>query len=168
MEALISLAIVGILAAVALPAYSHASAKVRVNDAAVALAEDMLRSSSSALAGSAHVTMCPSVDRTNCTGGTQWQGGWIVFVDRSANRERDAADPIINARPAMAHGVRILGSHGRERVTYQPRGHAAGTNGTFVLCMEGRPGVSRSLRLANSGRWRISEATTAEAARCLA
>ncbi|WP_296809824.1 GspH/FimT family pseudopilin [Thiocapsa sp.] len=38
------------------------------------------------------VSMCPSKDQSKCSGGKDWQVGWLVFVDAAA---AESADPVV-------------------------------------------------------------------------
>lgn len=166
LQALIAMAIAALIAGLAMPAYTHTVSRVRINDAATALAGDLLRASAEALARSSHVSLCPSIDGTSCSGGSDWSGGWIGFVDANANHHRDADESLVASREASQANIRILYSAGRDRITYQPRGDASGTNGTFVLCGRGHANAAVSLVLANNGRWRVAKAAAPRAAAC--
>lgn len=165
-QLLISLAVAGVLAGTALPAYTQAIARTRVTDAMAALSSSLLRASSEALMSSSHVTLCPSQEGATCTRSRDWQPGWIIFVDSNGSRSREPGESLIGSQQPLATSVRVRSSAGRDHVTYQPRGDASGTNGTFVICAEGHPDSARLLVLANSGRWRPAKASPAQAAQC--
>lgn len=101
-ELMAALAVCAALAAIAVPDLRalllRQRLRVTANDLFAAL--DLTRSQ--AIARNGRVMMMPADP-----GGTDWNQGWVVFVDRNGNRGLDAADELIFRRGPVAAGVSI-------------------------------------------------------------
>lgn len=80
-ELLVTVAIVGIFASIALPSFSKMIEKNRVNTATNELVSNLLLARSEALKRSNNVTLCPSDNQTSCASNGDYSKGWIVFLD---------------------------------------------------------------------------------------
>jgi type IV fimbrial biogenesis protein FimT len=160
-ELLITVALLGILAALAIPSFQTMLVKRTVLAASDTLLSDMRLARSEALKRSARTVICRSVNGTSCAGAGNWQVGWIVFVDMNSNGAVDGGDDLVkvqqefsNISTSQAPGGAgsTLGSF-----NYEPTGWAkaatqtlvvtpAGTvpvNGTRLICVSitGRPAL---------------------------
>lgn len=164
-ELMICLAIVAVLFGVALPAFSNGIDAARASDARSALLASLMTAShKGALTGHRSV-LCPSADGTACADASpDWSLGWIGFLDRNGNRERDDAETIFHHQPALAAGVRLRSTAGRTRIVFQGNGGNAGSNVTFTLCDGRGPARAQSLVLNNRGRLREGSPTAANIA----
>lgn len=82
-EALVVIAIAGILAALAAPSMQQLSASMRAKSAAFDLISDLAYARSEALKRNTVVTMQPST-------GTDWATGWQILVGAQLLRQREA------------------------------------------------------------------------------
>jgi len=79
--------------------------------------------------------LCPSRHGTTCDPGTDWSGGWMLFLDRDGNSRPDAADEILQVEsPSTRAMLRVVSTSGRPRVRYLPDGRSAGSNITISVC----------------------------------
>src|SRR5271166_2519655 len=94
-EALVTLAVAGLLAAMAVPAFSAFSLNDRQIEQINALAASFNYARNKAVQRDLRggITVCPSADGATC-GGTSWSGGWII-VDAFG-------DPPFKKVPAMS------------------------------------------------------------------
>lgn len=83
-EIMVTVAIVGIMASIALPSFSRLIESNRVNTATNELISNLLLAKSEALKRSSSVTLCPSSNQTTCNGNTDFSTGWIIFLDCGA------------------------------------------------------------------------------------
>ena len=113
-EVLVALAIAGILAALAAPAFSDLIASQRAKAVASELYVTLLKARSEAVTRNANVTLSPK------TGG--WQGGWQILDPANASR-------VLDDRGA-ASGATISGPAG---VTYQGSGRVQGNSAPSFL-----------------------------------
>lgn len=157
-ELLIGLAIAAILFGVALPAFSSGVAAARASDARSALLASLMTASHKGALTGTRAVLCPSTDGQTCVvGSPDWSQGWIVFLDRNANRERGADETLVHQQPALLDGVRLRSTTGRTRIVFQSNGGNAGSNVTFTLCDGRGPAKAQSLVMNNAGRLREAE-----------
>lgn len=168
LEALVALAVAAILLAVAIPAWSAASAKAHSAKATGALAESLVDAVRHAGLTGVEVVLCPSTGGGGCTDRSNWTAGWIGFADLDGDRQPGAGDVLIVQKPGLTGGVRLISNQGRPRVVFQPNGGNAGSNVTFTLCDRRGPEHASTLVLSNAGRLRTGTPTPAQAAACMA
>jgi len=103
MELLMSLTIAAILAAIAIPGFKYVTSSNRIATEVNGLLGDMLFARSEAVKEGQTVTLCASIDGLNCSGaGTDWQGGWMVFLDTNGDGVRQNSEAIIRVQPAFS------------------------------------------------------------------
>lgn len=165
-EALIAMAVLSILAAVAIPAWSHARAAANSGSVRAELAASLLDAiRHSAVAGS-EVVICPVQAGDQCSNSANWDQGWMVFADLNGNRIPDPNETRVAAEPPLPDGVHLRSTAGRVRLVFQPNGGNAGSNVTFTLCDPRGPAFASSLVLSNSGNLRTGQASIASARNC--
>lgn len=164
MELLIALAIVGILASVAIPAFSGAMEAARSASTEANLLASLTRSIERAALTGTRSVLCPSIDAFACSSGPDWSGGWIAFLDRDGDRERNASESLIVTESALPGNVRLRTSVGRTRIVFQGNGGNAGSNVTFTLCDGRGPARAKTLVLNNEGRLRHGTPSAASVA----
>lgn len=84
-EMMVTVAIVGIFASIALPSFARLIESNRINTATNELVSNLLLARSEALKRRNTVTLCPSTDQQNCSGSSDFSTGWIVFLDCNDN-----------------------------------------------------------------------------------
>ena len=167
-ELLIALAVLGVLLGIALPSFGNAMEAARASDAKAALLASITRAVNRAAVTGTRAVLCPSSDGEACSDGFDWSAGWIVFMDRDADRERDADERLVLAEPALGGEVRLRSTTGRRRIVFQGSGGNAGSNVTFTLCDGRGPARAETVVLNNKGRLRYGTPTPeAAAAACL-
>ncbi|HJR72148.1 MAG TPA: GspH/FimT family pseudopilin [Luteimonas sp.] len=166
LQALIALAIVGVLVAIAQPIYAHADANVRIGEAKVEIYHSLLAAMNQAMVASTPVVMCSSSDSQRCGKDVDWTQGWIVFADKDMNRDRGPEEALIRRQPRLNEQMRVLSTLGRTRLVFQPNGGNAGSNVTFTICHARGRGRAASILLANNGRIRQAPATPEAKAIC--
>lgn len=166
-EMLICIAVIAVLCGIAAPAFGKLIGKTQAQTARSQLAAAFNEARIAAVTHGKHVVVCPSVNQRTCGDTTQWQRGWIVFLDANHNRELDGDETPLSVGQALADGVAVVGSSGRVRIDYQPDGSARGTNATLTVCDRASGAAdARTLVISQSGRVRYGSATAANAAAC--
>lgn len=105
-ELMVTLAVVGILAAVAVPAMTSLIAGNRLAGASGELASSLQLARSEAIRRNAQVTICASINGTTCTASTDWST-WIV-TGRDNAAAAGAANDVILAHTAPG-ALRVSG-----------------------------------------------------------
>ena len=134
-EAVLTTATAALLAALSVPALGTLLERQRANAAMAALSTKMQLARIAAITYRHPAVLCPSEDGHACKAGTDWSGGWMVFLDRDGNRRPDATDDILRVETASdREALRVLGTSGRPQVRYLPDGRSAGSNITISIC----------------------------------
>lgn len=162
LELLITVAILGILAAIAVPPLMDTLARMSVNSATRTLASSLSLARSEAVKRGQDVSICPTLDGSDCVSG-MWAGGWIVFVD--ANNDADGATGSIDPGDTV---IRIFESlsdldltitPNTDLLVYDNKGY--GKNSSllvFRLCpVDGNAENGREIAISLSGRARIND-----------
>ena len=150
-ELLVVAAITGVLALIALPAFSGALEATRAGSAETQLLASLTRAVNRSTITGSHAVLCPSEDGQRCRAGPDWSHGWIGFSDLDLDRERSPEEKLFLTEAALPGKVRLRSSGGRTRIVFQGNGGNAGSNVTFTLC-DGRGAEhARTLVLNNRG-----------------
>ncbi len=97
-EALVVVAIVGLLAALAMPSFGAWIDRGRVEAVAARFAATLAAARLDAIKFAAPVIVCASADGSAC--GDAWGEGWLVFRDDDRDGARGAAEPVLLRRAA--------------------------------------------------------------------
>jgi type IV fimbrial biogenesis protein FimT len=142
-ELIIVMLIIGIFAAIGVPAFKYVTASTRIATEINGLLGDMQYARTEAVREGLSVSVCPSSDGSTCLGTipSAWQYGWIVFQDPNQNGIVDAAagEQVLRVRPAFTSTDTFVSSNTStvavtfNRVGYATIGAAAGADVTFLL-----------------------------------
>ncbi|HET7558192.1 MAG TPA: GspH/FimT family pseudopilin [Rhodanobacteraceae bacterium] len=165
-ELLITLSIAGILAAIGMPALGSMLARSHRQSAESALEASLMHAREMAIMHDTHVIVCPSSDGAACSGGANWQYGWLIAADADHDDQPDRGSfvAVFNAMPS---GMRILASRGRPRIVFRSDGSASGTNAQLTVCHTGDPHAGVAVVVSNSGRVRVGDAEPDRLEACL-
>lgn len=136
-ELLFTMAIAGLVLALAVPNFRDFIQNNRAAEEANALVGALALARSEAVTRGIPVTVCASDDGSTCTDDVDWSTGWIVFTDGNAplGTVDDADDPpdvILRALPALRNGSALTAD--ATFVSYAASGFvASGAAVTFDL-----------------------------------
>ena len=164
LELLTTLAIAVIIVAWAVPSFRATVANNRiitqVNDIVTAL--NAARSES--IKRGQTVTLCKSDDGSQCTNGSQWEDGWIVFSDQDSDGAVDAGDDevvLVNQGLLGGNTLRFLDNGGSaiNFRSYGATGRLRNGSGSdvFTLCDDRGAEYARTIHVNVAGRPRIAE-----------
>ncbi len=131
-ELMVVSAIVAILLGIAIPSYKYLTTSYRMSAEVNGLLGDMQFARGEALKEGNGVTVCVSTDHANCTGGSNWNLGWIVFSDLNSNAVVDAGERVLKVQAAFTGVVvpdTFSASGGVTSVTFNREGFATTVNG---------------------------------------
>jgi type IV fimbrial biogenesis protein FimT len=160
-ELLMVLAILSIFALNAFPNLSALVAKERSTTLINALAGALAYARSEAILKHATVLTCQSNNGSECTRSENWHNGWIIFIDKNRNKQRDPEENLLRVYAAINNGTQATfrGSSGiKHYMKYKPTGQAS-PNGSFLICNP-NIGVGKALVMYRSGRLRLSTKQT--------
>lgn len=160
LELLVAVAIAGILLGVGVPSFANAIKESRISTQYNAMVGSLYLARSEAVKGAADITVCPrsAPGAEQCGARTDWENGWIVFVDRTtvqgeATANIDAGDEIIAIEPGLKgdNTLRAIASPTNSAanadevafVRYTQTGGAEWSSGSIIVCDTDR-GASHS------------------------
>ena len=135
-EGMVVVAILGILAAIAVPGFKSTIDSMRRTVYANQLLEDLALARSEAIKRGVRVTVCPSIDASSCTDSTSWALGWIIFPDAAGTGVRDrATETLIRVHDALPDGWIAVKNGTKNYVGYSASGYNADALGfTLAIC----------------------------------
>jgi len=160
-ELLITLTVASILGASVLPSFSALIAQERSAVLTNNLAGALAYARSEAVTKNTEVLTCQSINSSECHRSGNWQNGWIIFVDKNKNRQRDPDESLLRVYSAAENGTQAIfngASNIDHYLRYKPSGRAY-PNGSFLICNP-NIGVGKALIMTQSGRLRLSKKQT--------
>jgi type IV fimbrial biogenesis protein FimT len=167
-ELMMTLAVFAILVTAAMPALGSLIESTESRTGRSALITALNTARIFAASKNVYAVACPSTDREYCGRTTEWQRGWIVFIDADGDGVRDTGEDLLEVTQAQPEGVAITSTAGRTRIIYRPDGSATGSNVTFTVCDRRGPEHASALVINNAGRVRTDKPTPTAALACQA
>ena len=137
MEMLMTLLILGLVAALGVPSLNEFIEDNRLNAAVADIQSAMQTARAEAVGRNARVTLCKkNSDSTNCVTSGGWQQGWLMFVDADNDQAVDSGEDVLLVHDPLLgkltlHGTTQLASS----ITFRPSGQTSLTSVQFmVLC----------------------------------
>lgn len=148
-ELMVTVAIIGVLAALAAPSFNEAILSNRLTSYANNFVASATSARSEAIKRNAVVTLCRSANGTACAGSGAWQQGWIVL----------AGTTVVQYQQALSADYRLTGD--AYSIDFQPVG-AGATAANLILCRATpSPGSQeRVITLSLTGRASVSTSKT--------
>jgi type IV fimbrial biogenesis protein FimT len=159
LELLITVALVSIVMAIAIPSMSTFNQNDRLTTNINALIGHMALARSEAVKRSQQVSICVSNDTATCTGGSDWEDGWIIYIDADGSGTFDASEEVLRAQQALGGSQTLTPTTIASQVTYDYRGFATST-GSFQLCDNRTGPHGKTIRISNTGRVRLEDGST--------
>ena len=163
-ELLITLGVVGVIAAFAAPAFGRFIAEQRIRGAADTLFANLVLTRSEAIKRNDRASLCVSRDGERCDNTGNWDQGWILYADANGNGQREQVEPLIQRQGPFAR-LRIKGNTPVVRnVNYDRDGRTRRVSGAFqagtiAVCADDPSITGRAIVVSASGRPR-TEATS--------
>ena len=155
LELMITLALVATIFAFGIPSMNTFIQNDRLVTQINTLIGHLSYARSEAVKRSQQVSVCVSSNATSCTGGNNWENGWIVYVDLDADGNFTAGEDVLRAQQQL-EGENTLspGAIGTQ-VTYDYRGFVdAASLGTFSLCDDRGAAYGKAVSISVTGRVR--------------
>jgi prepilin-type N-terminal cleavage/methylation domain-containing protein len=149
-ETLMGLAILGLTLSFAAPGLGQLTRSNRDAATVNQLVATLHLARSAAVTRNRAVGVCPSADGLSCDG-SEWQQGWITFLDSDADGSRAPDEALLDAQPAV-DGTRIHSKPYRTGIGYGPTGAVTPrTGGQFSLCADAARIATRLIVVRGSG-----------------
>lgn len=153
LEIMITVAIVGVVTAIAVPSAGVYVKNSRLTSQINALVSDLHLARSEAVGNSQQMVLCPSANATSCSG-SDWAKGWIMFSDLDANGQVDSIDTILRVQQALTSSNTLTSTGIGTRVIYDNRGFTSSTSGTFSLCDDRGTANIKTIAISKTGHIR--------------
>lgn len=152
-ELMIVVALVAVLLTIGIPGFQGMVQDNRRASASVEMVSALQAARSEAIKQNQAVTLCPTADNTNCSGGNAWEIGWMTFIDEDEDGAHDASEDLLNTGSPLAA---IAVSSTFESLTYRSNGRMTTNDGDeeaeFIICDARGASESRVLLVLRSGR----------------
>jgi type IV fimbrial biogenesis protein FimT len=133
LEALVVMALLGILAAIGAPALSDLRARHQLQGAAEGLLESLVLARSEALRRQQRVTLCAQATSQTCDAQGQWQQGWLVFVDANNTGQREPEEVVLQVHDPVLPPMRLRANLTlKGYFSYGADGRSQSTGGSFM------------------------------------
>jgi type IV fimbrial biogenesis protein FimT len=136
-ELVISMSIVTILMAIAVPSYKYVTTSNRISAEVNGLLGDLQYARAEAIKEGQPVSVCATSNGTSCSDGATWSTGWIVFSDANGNQVIDGNDFMLRVQQSLKTGdnlsVSVATIYG---VTFNRDGFAVNLPGTITLTLK--------------------------------
>lgn len=167
MELLVTVAVAAILMGIAAPGFQSQIQESRQKSRLYELNGALNYARSEAIKRSSRVSVCARSTNTRC--GTNWNDGWIVYIDSGANAGViDAAESVLKVVSSMPTGFNITNraivqgasdAIQRPYVRFGPRGLSNWRgSGTFTFCDDRGTSSARAMNVSMSGDVRQARA----------
>lgn len=173
MELMVTVAIMGILAAIAAPSLRDTIRSIRMTGYANDVISDLSLARSEAAKQNVPVYLCSSSDGATCTG-SGWAGGWIVYADTNKDGIKQSSEPVLRARTALPTGYTATlnvcsPASTPQSLTYNATGRVTAGQVTYSLCDDaGATNGDRFVRVNNTGRPQVIKGTCGTTVACVA
>jgi type IV fimbrial biogenesis protein FimT len=135
-EMMVVTAIVAIMFGIAVPSYRYLTTSYRMSAEINNLVGDLQFARGEALREGTAVTVCISSDGANCTGGANWNRGWIVFSDLNSNYAVDGANErVLKVQSAFTGTTADTFNSGIAAVKFNREGFATTAAGFVTTTM---------------------------------
>lgn len=133
-ELLVVLAVSAVLIVIGMPSFAGMLRDHRLTVFTNELHAAILLARSEAIRRGHRITLCPSEDGLQCSAGTTWDVGWIMFSDINRNGVRDLQESLISVRSARFPGLVVRGNATLgQYVSYLPNGISSTNNGALQM-----------------------------------
>lgn len=156
LELLATIAVAAVLLGVGAPALSALADHTRTTGTMHLLTGSLSTARLEAVRRNRPIAVCPSRDGLTCTGGTNWDQGWIVFADPARLGTPSGPDAVLQVFDAPGGRVSLRATAGRRLVRFAPSGWSAGSNVSLRLCAGDGPSARLVAKVVvnNGGRVR--------------
>lgn len=154
-ELMMTVALAAVLLGMGIPAYQDFVRNNRHATEVNNLISTLQVARSEAVVRNQLITVCPSTNGTGCTNNTEWESGWIVFIDANRNGAVDSGEEIL--RTAEGPKQMTVREANNRAIGYLPNGRVRtfptdGNASNFVFCDQRGADHARVVQLEVAGR----------------
>jgi type IV fimbrial biogenesis protein FimT len=131
-ELITAMSIVAILLALAVPSFRYITNANRIASEGNGLLGDLQYARAEAIKEGRNVGVCISNNGTSCTGGLNWQNGWVIYSDLNNNGAFDAGEPVLRVQSPFSGSDTFVANNNLSALTFNREGFAAVLNNTLI------------------------------------
>lgn len=158
-EMMVTVAIAAIIVGIGVPAMKSFLDTNRRAAAVNSFVTDVQRARSTAASRGVTVVMCTAADATGCSGVTNWEAGWMLFIDSNGNDTFETATDTSLSFHSPSAGVSMPGNGGSGLLRFSPGFLSMTGNLTVAVCVDNVNEHGRQVTVSNTGRPRLVEMT---------
>ena len=155
LELMTTIGVAAILMAVAVPSLTTFTMNARRSAAINEMVSGIHFARNTAVTRNARVTVCASTDLATCNS-SNWEDGWIAFVDNDSDQAVDADETVLRTSEAM-DGATVDSVNFASSFMFRPNGRIMSNNvatnsGDFTVCDNRGADEARVLNVDIAGR----------------
>lgn len=156
LELMTAIGVAAILMAVAIPNLTTFKLNAQRSAAMNQMVSGIHFARNTAVTRNARVTVCASEDSATCGGSSDWEDGWIAFVDNDSDQTVDVGETVLRTSEAM-EGATVTSANFTRSFMFRPNGRImsnsiATNSGDFTICDKRGAGEARVLIVDIAGR----------------
>lgn len=152
-ELMITMMLIALVMAIGIPSMRDFIKNDRLVTQINTLVGQLAYARSEAVTRHVPVVICASNGNLDSCSSANWAEGWILFVDADSSSDFSAGDEMLRQQQPLPSGATLTSSMGFV-VTYDSRGFAPGSAGSFSLCDDRKEAHLKSISISNTGRVR--------------
>ena len=164
-ELMVTVAIVAVLTAIAVPSFQTIFTNMRLTSYANELVAASMLARTKAISQNAPVKLCRSDNGTSCSAGSSWEGGYLVTCRSTdglncTNATTGTTSVLVLAiQKSAASGWRITEASGLSEIEFKSSGTGA-TAAVLTVCRQSPLGAAeRQVRIGPTGRTSVTKTT---------
>lgn len=148
-ELMVTIALVAILLAIAVPSFSTLIESSRERATRDTLVSSIYAAKQQALSKRINVYLCPTTNGTSCNAALVWGSDWLVYEDIDDNNNFSNGDIIVSYVDSKTTQIRSTTG----QIRFSPTGHSDAN--TFLVCSNTDNTIVYQIVLSRMGRVRI-------------
>ncbi len=154
-ELMIAIAVAAIVLTLGVPSFERVIERNQLTANINEFVASLNYARSEAIRRNQRVSICHSSDSSSCSG-TDFEDGWIIFLDIDKDGDRDNPDDVIlRVHSALPANI-SLGDNLSGNLSFRPSGRT-NDSGRFVMCKDGDLTKARAIFVVISGRVRLAQ-----------
>lgn len=150
-ELVITLAIGSVFLSVAVPSYYDVIQRNRISSFTNQLVGHLNLARSESIKRGLRVSLCPALNNTACDAQSNWNQGWLVFVDTNSNSVFDADEEMLAIQEGVPDEIKV--ENALATIAFDSSGFFLANQSVFTLSAKRCTGNNaRTVTISGGGR----------------